>query len=111
MKVAVVGSRSLSVTNLYKYLPIATTEIVSGGARGIDTFAKKYAIENDIKFTEFLPNYELFGRIAPLRRNIQIINYADIVIAFWDGKSRGTKFVIDNCKKQDVPFRVFLTTK
>ncbi len=100
MKVAVIGSRSLTVKHLENYLPNGTTEIVSGGARGIDTCAKKYAEEVGIKLTEFFPQYELYGRSAPLRRNIQIINYADCVLAFWDGNSHGTRFVIETCKKQ-----------
>lgn len=99
MKVAVIGSRGLAVRDLERYLPKDTTEIVSGGARGVDTSAREYALAHGLKLTEFLPEYDKYGRSAPLKRNIQIIEYADLVIAFWDGKSRGTKFVIDNCKK------------
>ena len=99
MKVAVIGSRNLSVDNLGDYLPKETTEIVSGGAKGIDTVAKEYALKNSIKLTEFLPEYSKYKRGAPLKRNLQIIEYADVVIAFWDGKSRGTRFVIENCNK------------
>lgn len=85
MKVAVIGSRGLSVTDLGRYLPENTTEIVSGGARGVDTSAREYALSHGIKLTEFLPEYTRFGRSAPLKRNITIIEYADIVLAFWDG--------------------------
>lgn len=99
MKVAVIGSRNLTVENIGDYLPNETTEIVSGGAKGIDTSAKEYAVANSIKLTEFLPNYAKYKRGAPLKRNMQIIEYADVVIAFWDGKSEGTRFVIDNCNK------------
>ena len=102
MKVGVIGSRGLKVNDLGKYLPEDTTEIVSGGAKGIDTCARDYALSHDIKLTEFLPEYNKYGRGAPLKRNLQIIEYADVVIAFWDGKSKGTKYVIDNCKKQSV---------
>lgn len=105
MKVAVIGSRGLRVDNLEKYLPKETTEIVSGGARGIDTCAREYAVRNNIKLTEFLPEYERYGRSAPLKRNLLIIDYADYVLAFWDGKSHGTKYVIDNCKKKNKPVR------
>ena len=103
MKVAVIGSRGLQVDHLEEYLPEGVTEIVSGGARGIDACARNYALSHGLKLTEFLPEYEKYGRGAPLRRNIAIIEYADIVLAFWDGKSRGTKFVIDNCKKRNIP--------
>lgn len=108
MKVAIIGSRGLSVTDLGRYLPKNTTEIVSGGARGVDTSARAYALSHGIKLMEFLPEYTKYGRSAPLKRNITIIEYADIVLAFWDGKSRGTKFVIDNCRKLGVEVRVYI---
>ena len=110
MKVAIIGSRNLFLNDFKKYLPENTTEIVSGGAKGIDECARTYAIKENIKLTEFLPKYKLYGKNAPLKRNIEIINYSDIIIAFWDGKSRGTKFVIDNCKKMNKDVRVFNTT-
>ena len=109
MKVAVIGSRGLLVEDLGKYLPEETSEIVSGGARGIDTCARDYALSHNLKLTEFLPEYDRYGRGAPLKRNIQIIEYADLVLAFWDGTSRGTKYVIDNCKKLGKPVRIFLS--
>lgn len=106
MKVAVVGSRNLEVPNLGGFLPDGTTEIVSGGARGVDTCAKEYAKAHGIKLTEFLPDYEKYGRTAPLKRNLRIIAYADVVLAFWDGKSPGTRFVIESCKRYQIPLFV-----
>ena len=70
MKVAVVGSRNLVVGDLSKYLPAETEEIVSGGARGIDSCAAEYAKSLGLKLTEFKPDYDRFGRGAPLKRNI-----------------------------------------
>ena len=99
MKIAIIGSRNIFIDDLGKYLPENVTEIVSGGAKGVDKCARKYAENHNIKITEFLPEYSKYGKAAPLKRNIQIIEYADLVIAFWDGKSKGTKFVIDNCNK------------
>lgn len=109
MKVAIIGSRTLQVKNLEQYLPQEITEIVSGGARGIDTCAKNYATEHHIQLTEFLPNYREYGKSAPLKRNLEIIRYADIVIAFWDGKSHGTKFVIDNCRRMGREIKIFIS--
>ncbi|MCL1882297.1 MAG: DUF2493 domain-containing protein [Defluviitaleaceae bacterium] len=106
MRVAVIGSRGLTVKDLCKYIPPDTTEIVSGGAKGVDTSAKEYANANGIQLVEFLPEYEIYGKSAPLKRNLQIIEYADFVIAFWDGKSKGTKFVIENCKKLAVDVKI-----
>lgn len=110
MKIAVIGSRNLIVKDLGRYLPENVTEIVSGGARGIDACARKYAKAHGIKLKEFLPEYEKHGRSAPLKRNLQIIDYADLIIAFWDGQSRGTKFVIDNCKKKNKKVTVIISS-
>ena len=108
MKVAIIGSRNLGVIGLENFLPENVTEIVSGGARGVDICAREYAQAHNIPLTEFLPDYTRYGRSAPLKRNLEIIAYADLVLAFWDGKSHGTKYVIDNCQKQGVPIRVYL---
>lgn len=101
MKVAVIGSRNLRVVNLEGYIPQGNTEIVSGGACGIDACAREYAKAHNLKLTEFLPEYSKYGKAAPLKRNLQIISYVDKVIAFWDGESTDTKHVISNCKKQN----------
>ena len=106
MKVAVIGSRGIIIDNLQDYLPEGTTEIVSGGAKGVDTCAREYALSNGIALTEFKPEYNRYGRGAPLKRNITIIEYADVVLAFWDGKSKGTKFVIDACGERGIPVTV-----
>lgn len=60
-----------------------------------------------LKLTVFLPQYEIYGNSAPIRRNLQIIDYADQIVAIWDGKSNGTRFVINNAKKKGKPIRVF----
>ncbi len=108
MIVAIIGSRDLWVADFEKYLPEGVEEIVSGGARGIDSAARQYAQEKGIKLKEFLPDYATHGNRAPLLRNLEIIDYSDLVLAFWDGKSRGTKFVIDHCKKKGKPCKIFL---
>lgn len=107
MKVAVIGSRTLTIDVLEAFIPPETTEIVSGGAKGVDACARKFAQENEYPFTEFLPDYKTYGRTAPLRRNDQIVAYSDLVLAFWDGKSRGTKYVIDRCKEVGKPVKVY----
>lgn len=111
MRVAVIGSRTLVVNDLGKYLPAETSEIVSGGAKGVDTSARQYAHAHGLKLTEFLPEYSKYGRTAPLKRNITIIEHADLVMAFWDGSSHGTKYVIDACRKRGIAVRVFLALR
>ena len=108
MKIAIVGSRNINVDNIEKYLPENITEIISGGAKGVDTCAKKYALEKNIKFKEFIPQYDHYKKYAPLKRNIDIIEYSDKILIFWDGKSRGTKFVIEECKKRNADLIVYI---
>ena len=108
MKVAVVGSRALRVPIPEKAIPKETTLLVSGAANGIDRMARAFALEHHIRILEVLPDYALFGRQAPLQRNDAIVDYADFVLAIWDGRSRGTKYVIDRCRKTGTPVRVLL---
>ena len=99
MKLAIIGSRGLHVESFEEYLPEGVTEIVSGGAKGIDTDAERYANANGIKMTVFKPQYSKYKGGAPHIRNKEIVNYADEVLAFWDGSSRGTKNVIEYCRE------------
>ena len=108
MRVAVIGSRGLTVNNLEKYLPADTSEIISGGARGVDGCARAYAQKAGIPLKEFLPEYRRYGRCAPIKRNLTIIENADMVIAFWDSVSHGTKYVINTCLKKQIPIKVYI---
>ena len=99
MKLAIIGSRNIHVDNLSDHIPKETTEIVSGGAKGVDTCAEKCAYELGIKLTVFLPEYQKYGRSAPLKRNLLIAEYADKALAFWDGSSKGTLYTIKAFEK------------
>ena len=108
MKIAIVGSRDFVdydnfVQRLNKILnenQIKVSVIVSGGARGVDTLAERFAEENHLETKIFKPNWEI-GRHAAFLRNTDIVESADIVIAFWDGFSRGTKDSITKAKKRN----------
>ncbi len=103
MRVAIIGSRELNIDirpAILEHLPASTSEIVSGGAVGVDAVAKEVARELGIPFTEFLPDYDTYGKRAPLVRNDRIVEYADMVLGFWDGRSRGTQYVIGECLKR-----------
>lgn len=106
MKVAVIGSRSLTSYPLEEVIPADVTEIISGGARGADALARAYALAHDIPYTEIRPDYARYGKGAPLRRNLEIIARADLVIALWDGRSTGTAHTIDECRKRGKPVSV-----
>lgn len=106
MKVAVVGSRNLKNIELERYISENVDEIVSGGAVGVDTYAAEYANTHGIRLTEFLPQYERYGRAAPIVRNKEIVEYADQVLVFWDGSSKGTLSVIRYAEKIGKPISV-----
>lgn len=93
MKIAIVGSRNIFSVDISKYVS-HDDEMVSGGARGVDSCAAEYAKKNGLKLTEFLPRYDIYGRGAPIVRNREIVDYADRVIVFWNGYSRGALSVI-----------------
>ena len=107
MKIAVIGSRGITVTNLSDYVTGAT-EIASGGAAGVDTCAAEYAEKKRLKLTVFLPEYERYGRGAPIVRNKKIVDYADSVVAFWDGKSKGTFSVVKYAEKTGKPCKIVI---
>jgi len=107
MNIAIVGGRDFSDYTLLKeslsaYISIYSgipDNIVSGGAKGADTLAAQFAADMDIPLLVFKPDYQKYGRGATLVRNTQIIENADVVFAFWDGQSKGTKDSITKAKK------------
>lgn len=114
MKLAIVGSRSFTDYDKLKAelnkLPLIheVTEIVSGGARGVDKLAESYAYEYKLKMTVFKPNWDI-GKHAGFLRNTTIIQNSDAVVAFWDGKSTGTKDSIDKATKAGKPVLIIYT--
>ena len=108
MKLAIIGSRSIESLDLDKYIKDKPDVVISGGAKGIDTIAWQWALENHIEIVVHRPDYNAHGRWAALRRNDIIVNEADKVMAFWNGKSTGTKYVIDKAKKLNKPVEIVL---
>lgn len=75
-------------------------EIVSGNARGADKLGERYAKEHNLPVKLFPANWDKYGKRAGYLRNQEMANYSDMLIAFWDEKSKGTKHMIDIAKKQ-----------
>ena len=79
-------------------------EIISGGARGVDTLAIEYAQNNDIKYYVIKPKYRSYNdKSAPIRRNTEMAEVGDALIAIWDGHSKGTKNMIEQMQKLNKP--------
>ena len=104
LKIGVVGSRAF---NDYKLLKDTLDEykdrvflIVSGSAKGADSLGEKWANENNVKTLIHKPDWETHGKAAGFIRNELIVDDSDIVIAFWDGLSRGSEHSINLAKKQ-----------
>ena len=108
MKLAIVGCRNCPPIDIASHLSEIPEVIISGGAKGADTLARNFALQNNIPLIEFLPEYGKYGRQAPILRNIKIVDNADSVLAFWDGKSPGTKFTLDYAKKKGKPCKIIL---
>lgn len=101
MIAAVIGSRTFED---YEAMKTAlegrgVTGIVSGGAKGADTLAERYARENGLPIEIIKPEWKKYGRSAGVIRNREIVSKAEIVFAFWDGASKGTESSIDFARK------------
>lgn len=97
MKLGIVGSRNPGVSYqewekllLSKINPSEVEMVISGGAKGVDTYAKLFAARHHIPYMEFAPQYSTYGKYATLKRNTQIVRESSTVIAFPTADSRGT---------------------
>lgn len=77
------------------------SSIISGGAKGADSLAEQYANLNNIDTIIFKPDWSI-GKGAAAIRNIKIVENSDIIIAFWDGVSKGTRMTIDMAASKNV---------
>ena len=82
-------------------------EIVSGKARGADTLGEQFAEQEGLTVKEFPADWETNGRSAGPIRNAEMADYADILISFWDSKSKGTKSMIDLALKKGLEVHVY----
>ena len=80
--------------------------IISGCARGADTLGLRYASENTFDVEEYPADWDKYGKKAGYMRNVEMAENANALIAFWDGKSKGTKHMIDIATERNLPTRV-----
>jgi len=84
------------------------TEVVSGGAAGVDMLGERWALRQGIPTTVFQANWNAHGKAAGPIRNKQMAEYADALIAVWDGESPGTKNMIETMEKLGKPVLIYL---
>jgi len=106
LRVAVVGSRTFKLKGLlvyyldnYFWSVRYKIIIVSGGAKGADSFAEEWADERKVKTKIYKAKWQKYGKRAGFVRNEKIVKNCDVVVAFWDGESKGTKHTIDLARK------------
>jgi hypothetical protein len=104
MKTVIAGSRGITDYNKLKEAVdrcgFVITEVVSGGARGVDQMGERWAREHNIPIKQFIPDWNKHGKAAGLIRNVEMSNYAEAVIVLWDGSSRGSKHMYDTAIKK-----------
>jgi alpha/beta superfamily hydrolase len=117
MKLIIAGSRDFSDYNLLKRsvdeliqgLALNAddpVEIINGGARGADSLGRWYATVNKLKVTTIRADWEKYGRAAGPKRNGQMAEIADALIAFWDGKSSGTADMIRQARQKGLSIHI-----
>ena len=117
MRLAVVGSRNFTDYETAKVIldelqkDIGFTRIISGGADGADSLAEKYAWENNIDISIFVPDWSI-GRQAGFIRNVEIWDNADYGVAFWNGESNGTahSFKLAKNRTKDYSYSIIYST-
>jgi hypothetical protein len=106
LRTIIAGSRSITslriVAEAIKESGFKITQVVSGGARGVDSLGEEWAKIWNIPVVRFIPDWGKHGKRAGYLRNSDMANYADALIAIWDGKSRGTKHMIDLAKAKGI---------
>lgn len=119
MKLIIAGSRSIThpfaVVNAIEHFigslePTSITEIVHGGARGVDTLGQRYAELYNLPVRVFKPDWKGNFMAAGFVRNGEMAEYADQLLAVWDGKSKGTRSMIELMQDLHKPCYVYYFT-
>ena len=115
MKVLICGSRTITnytlVEDTILAAPFTISTVISGGARGVDELAERFAKEHHIPIEIHRPDWAAYGKAAGMIRNTDMVAAADAVIAIWDGKSRGTLDSINKAKAAGKPLWKILYPK
>ena len=107
MRVIIAGSRRINdyakVCGAVRRSGFPISRVVSGMAAGVDTLAVRFAREHGLPCDQFPAEWRKWGRRAGYRRNVQMAQHADALIAVWDGRSPGTRHIIETAKARGLP--------
>jgi len=107
--ICISGSRTINNINFDLFIdPSHVGCVIAGGANGVDTLAEHWAKRNKIEFIAYPARWKTFGKRAGIMRNHEMVEFCDYLIAFWDGKSKGTLDSITYAKEIGVPTIVHL---
>lgn len=112
MKIIIAGSRNFNNYDLLRercshlFQNLESAEIVSGTADGADKLGEQFAKEFSLPLKQFPADWSKHGKSAGYKRNEEMAQYADGLIAFWDGKSKGTKHMIELAQKYNLKVRI-----
>lgn len=110
MKTIIAGSRDFNDLELLSWtmqtLLWEPDEIISGGARGADKLGEEWAHDEGISVNLFPADWDTFGKSAGMIRNKEMAKAAEALVAFWDGKSKGTKNMIEEAAKAGLYIKV-----
>lgn len=114
LKVIIAGGRDFKgnsnsmkkVSAILSNYPSELIEIVSGGAKGADKWGEDFATHGSLSLKRFPADWKTHGKKAGILRNIEMAEYADALIAFWDRKSRGTGHMIKVAREKGLEVRV-----
>jgi hypothetical protein len=114
MKIIIAGSRGftdyqLLRSTLIPFINAGIFEVVSGCAKGADELGEQFAAEFSLVVKKFPANWDKYGKAAGYKRNEEMAIYADALVAFWDGQSKGTKHMIDLALKHGLMVKVVYT--
>jgi len=115
MKTILAGSRSINnlreLNEAIRASGFAITEVVSGEAAGVDRLGVWWAGQHSVPVVRFRPDWRRYGKQAGFLRNAEMANYADALVVVWNGRSAGTKHMIDLAREKGLKVYVRLVER
>lgn len=115
MKVVICGGRTFKKYQLVEDIindaiknGLIITQVVSGGAKGVDTMGENWAVKNGVDIKRMEAEWNKYGLSAGPIRNAKMGDYADAIIAIWDGESKGTKHMIEYATKKGLSLHIYI---